>query len=71
MLAHWGEERVLKISRQHRSWLANNATTRASGGLRAGEFVLLGSLAQTRWLEHPCEVRVINNPLGEIVARFE
>lgn len=53
------------------SWLANNATTRASGGLRAGEFVLLGSLVQTKWLEHPCEVRVINNPLGEIVARFE
>jgi 2-keto-4-pentenoate hydratase len=53
------------------SWLANNATTRASGGLRAGEFVLLGSLVQTKWIENPCEVRVTNDPLGEIVARFE
>jgi 2-oxo-3-hexenedioate decarboxylase/2-keto-4-pentenoate hydratase len=53
------------------SWLANNATTRASGMLRAGEFVLLGSLVQTKWIEHPCEVRVINDPLGELVARFE
>jgi 2-keto-4-pentenoate hydratase len=51
-------------------WLANNATTRAGGGLRAGEFILLGSVVQTTWLEHPCEVRVSNKPLGEIVAQF-
>jgi 2-keto-4-pentenoate hydratase len=50
------------------AWLANNATTRAGGGLRAGEFVLLGSLVQTKWLTAPCQVRAVNDPLGEVVA---
>ncbi|MEV0636271.1 fumarylacetoacetate hydrolase family protein [Streptomyces sp. NPDC050619] len=52
-------------------WLANNAAHRECRGLRAGEFVLLGSLVQTKWLDGPCEIRAINDPLGEITARFE
>jgi 2-keto-4-pentenoate hydratase len=51
-------------------WLANNAMSRKAGGLRAGEFVLLGSVVEVKWLERPCEVRVVNDPLGEIVAQF-
>lgn len=52
-------------------WLAGNESDRASGGLRAGEFVLLGSLVKTNWIDGPCEVRIINDQLGEIVARFQ
>ncbi|MEU4541504.1 fumarylacetoacetate hydrolase family protein [Streptosporangium sp. NPDC023825] len=52
------------------TWLANNAADRTINGLRAGEFVLLGSLVQTKWINGPCEVRAINDPLGEIVAVF-
>lgn len=52
------------------TWLANNAAGRALNGLRAGDFVLLGSLVQTKWLNGPCEVRAVNDPLGEIVAVF-
>jgi 2-keto-4-pentenoate hydratase len=51
-------------------WLANNM---AAGGvsLRAGEFVLLGSLVQTHWVAAGDEVRILNDPLGEVRASFD
>jgi 2-keto-4-pentenoate hydratase len=50
-------------------WLANNQAARGVG-LRAGEFVLLGSLVQTHWLTPGAEVVVANDPLGEVRASF-
>ena len=50
-------------------WLANHATGRGST-LHAGEFVLLGSLVQTHWVEKGDEVVIVNEPLGEVRATF-
>ena len=51
------------------TWLANR---RAEAGLplRAGEFVLLGSLVQTQWIEQGAVVEVEIEELGKVVARF-
>ncbi|MDP6952576.1 MAG: fumarylacetoacetate hydrolase family protein, partial [Alphaproteobacteria bacterium] len=51
------------------AWLANR---RAEAGLplRAGEFVLLGSLVQTQWVEPGAVVEVDIAELGRAVARF-
>ncbi len=51
------------------AWLANR---RAEAGLplRAGEFVLLGSLVQTQWVERGAVVEVEIAELGRVVARF-
>jgi 2-keto-4-pentenoate hydratase len=51
------------------AWLANR---RAEAGLplRAGEFVLLGSLVQTQWVEKGAVVEVEIAELGGAVARF-
>lgn len=51
------------------AWLANCLAGR-DRGLRAGEFVLLGSLVQTHWVERGDEVVVANEPLGEVRAAF-
>jgi 2-keto-4-pentenoate hydratase len=52
------------------AWLANSLAARGQG-LREGEFVLLGSLVQTHWLEPgAAEVVVQNDPLGEVRATF-
>ena len=51
------------------AWLA---TLRARRGLalRAGEFVLLGSVVETRWVSPGDEVAVAINGLGEVHATF-
>lgn len=51
------------------SWLANNLIARGIT-LRAGEFVLLGSLVQTNWVNAGDEVLIRNDPLGEASAVF-
>ena len=50
-------------------WLAN-ATAERGSGLRRGEFVLLGSLVQTHWVEAGDEVVVENEPFGVLSAQF-
>jgi 2-oxo-3-hexenedioate decarboxylase/2-keto-4-pentenoate hydratase len=50
-------------------WLATNAAARGAS-LQAGEFVLLGSLVQTHWVAAGDEVRIVNDPLGEVRAIF-
>jgi 2-oxo-3-hexenedioate decarboxylase/2-keto-4-pentenoate hydratase len=50
-------------------WLANQLVERGRS-LRAGEFVLLGSLVQTHWVAKGSEVHVLNDPLGEVTLRF-
>jgi 2-oxo-3-hexenedioate decarboxylase/2-keto-4-pentenoate hydratase len=51
------------------TWLANSMAERGFG-LHRGEFVLLGSLVQTNWVEPGDEVVVVNEPLGEVRATF-
>ncbi len=51
------------------AWLASNLATRGLG-LRAGDYVLLGSLVQTHWLTPGAEVVIRNEPLGVVRARF-
>lgn len=51
------------------AWLANSLETRGSY-LRAGEFVLLGSLVQTHWIQRNDLVQVDIDGLGKISARF-
>jgi 2-keto-4-pentenoate hydratase len=51
------------------AWLANSTSQRGVT-LRAGEFVLLGSLVQTNWVAPGSTVRIVNDPLGEAIARF-
>lgn len=49
------------------AWLANARAARGLG-LRAGEFVLLGSVVETRWLAPGDEVRIAIEGLGEARA---
>lgn len=51
------------------TWLMNNLAGRGIT-LRAGEFVLLGSLVQTNWVNRGDEVQIRNDPLGEARAAF-
>ena len=51
------------------AWLAN-LRARLGLGLRAGEFVLLGSVVETRWVEPGDEVAVAIKGLGEVRAAF-
>lgn len=51
------------------TWLANTVIAR-NRYLRAGEFILLGSLVQTHWVATGTEVSIANDPLGEIAVRF-
>lgn len=51
------------------AWLANSLEARGSY-LRAGEFVLLGSLVQTRWMQRNDLVQVDIDGLGKVKARF-
>jgi 2-oxo-3-hexenedioate decarboxylase/2-keto-4-pentenoate hydratase len=45
------------------AWLANSASQRGMT-LRAGEFVLLGSLVPVQWIQTGASVKIINDPLG-------
>ena len=51
------------------AWLAN-LRARLGLGLRAGEFVLLGSVVETRWVGPGDEVAVAIEGLGEVRATF-
>jgi 2-oxo-3-hexenedioate decarboxylase/2-keto-4-pentenoate hydratase len=51
------------------AWLAN-LRARLGLGLRAGEFVLLGSVVETRWVEAGDQVAVSIEGLGEVTAVF-
>ena len=52
------------------AWLAN-LRARLGLGIRAGEFVLLGSVVETRWVSAGDEAVVAIEGLGEVSARFE
>jgi 2-keto-4-pentenoate hydratase len=51
------------------AWLANSMAGR-DRGLRAGEFVLLGSLVETKWVEHGDLVTIEQPGLGTASAQF-
>jgi 2-keto-4-pentenoate hydratase len=51
------------------AWLANLRARRGLG-LRAGEFVLLGSVVETRWVSPGDEVAVAIEGLGDVRATF-
>lgn len=51
------------------AWLANSLETRGSY-LRAGEFVVLGSLVQTHWIQRNDLVQIDIDGLGKVKARF-
>jgi 2-oxo-3-hexenedioate decarboxylase/2-keto-4-pentenoate hydratase len=51
------------------AWLANSMAARG-GGLRAGEFVLLGSLVETKWVERGDLVTIEQPGLGTASAQF-
>ncbi len=48
------------------AWLANARDRHGFGPLKAGEFVTLGSVVETRWLDAGDEVRVELDQLGEL-----
>lgn len=51
------------------AWLADSLAARGRG-LHQGEFVLLGSLVQTHWVQPGDQVVIHNNPLGDAQAFF-
>jgi 2-keto-4-pentenoate hydratase len=51
------------------AWLADSLAERGHG-MRQGEFVLLGSLVQTHWVQPGDEVVIRNKPLGDAQAFF-
>lgn len=51
------------------AWLASSASARGLA-LRAGEFVMLGSLVATNWVEAGQEVVIENEPLGAVTVSF-
>jgi len=52
------------------AWLANSMAERGSL-LREGEFVLLGSLVETKWVEQGDVVEIAVEGIGRATARFE
>lgn len=48
------------------AWLANAQHEHGLPGLKAGEFVMLGSLVQTQWLNAGDKVRIVIEELGEV-----
>jgi len=48
------------------AWLANSRAKHGFDALKAGEFVLLGSVVETKWLDAGDEVRVEIEQLGEL-----
>jgi 2-keto-4-pentenoate hydratase len=51
------------------AWLANLMASRGTT-LRAGQFVLLGSVVETHWVEQGDVVNIELEGLGKAVARF-
>jgi 2-keto-4-pentenoate hydratase len=52
------------------AWLADSGAARAFGGLRAGQFVWLGSVTPPIWLDGPGDVVVAFEDLGKATLRF-
>jgi 2-keto-4-pentenoate hydratase len=52
------------------AWLAGSAEAAAFGGLRAGQVVMLGSVAPPVWLNGPATVTVSFPPLPPVTVRF-
>ncbi len=48
------------------AWLANARHEHGLPGLKAGEFVMLGSLVQTQWLNAGDRVRIVIEELGKV-----
>ena len=48
------------------AWLANSRVKHGLAPLKAGEFVMLGSVVETKWLDAGDEVRVEIEELGEL-----
>jgi 2-keto-4-pentenoate hydratase len=52
------------------TWLAGSAEVRAFGGLKAGQVVMLGSVATPVWVDGPCGVTVAFAGMGEVRLRL-
>lgn len=48
------------------AWLANSRTEHGLPGLKAGEFILLGSVVETKWLQAGDEVSISIDQLGTL-----
>lgn len=48
------------------AWLANSRAEHGLPGLKAGEFILLGSVVETKWLQAGDEVRIEIDKLGSL-----
>jgi 2-oxo-3-hexenedioate decarboxylase/2-keto-4-pentenoate hydratase len=48
------------------AWLANSLAEHGQPGLKAGEFVLLGSVVETQWLKPGDRVEIDIPQLGEL-----
>ena len=53
------------------AWLANSRVKHGLAPLRAGEFVMLGSVVETKWLDAGDEVRVEIEELGELTLSVD
>ncbi len=53
------------------AWLANAQHEHGLTGLRAGEFVMLGSVVETKWLNAGDRVRIAIDGLGEVGLDIE
>lgn len=53
------------------AWLANAQHEHGLPGLKAGEFVMLGSVVETRWLNAGDRVRIAIDRLGEVALDIE
>ena len=53
------------------AWLANAQHEHGMPGLKAGEFVMLGSVVETKWLNAGDRVRIAIDHLGEVTLDIE
>ncbi len=53
------------------AWLANAQHEHGLPGLKAGEFVMLGSVVETQWLNAGDRVRIAIDKLGEVALDIE
>ncbi len=53
------------------AWLANAQHQHGLPGLRAGEFIMLGSVVETKWLNAGDQVRISIDGLGEVALDIE
>jgi 2-oxo-3-hexenedioate decarboxylase/2-keto-4-pentenoate hydratase len=53
------------------AWLANAQFEHQLPGLKAGEFIMLGSVVETKWLSPGDQVRIHIEHLGEVALDIE